>query len=111
MLDLQWAPVVGALVITQKQWDALTPAQQTAVSTIATETGKQFQAQARKEAEEAVVAMQKRGMTVVPIPPAALTEWRTASEQLYPRIRGTMVPADMFDEARRLVNEYRAQRR
>ena len=41
----------------------------------------------------------------------ALAEWRTASEQMYPKIRGTMVPADMFDEAVRLVTEYRSQRR
>lgn len=111
MLDLHWAPVVGALIITQKTWDALSPAQQTAVTTVAAETGKQFQAQARKEADEAIAAMQKRGLTVVAIPPAALTEWRAASEKLYPQIRGTMVPADMFDEARRLVTEYRAGRR
>jgi TRAP-type transport system periplasmic protein len=111
MLDLHWASVVGALVINQKTWDALSPAQQTALSAIAAATGKQFQAQARKEADEAIAAMQKRGLTVVPITGAALAEWRTASEQLYPKIRGTMVPADMFDEAARLVTEYRAQRR
>ena len=111
MLDLNWASVVGALVINQKTWDALSPAQQKAFSAIAAETGKQFQAQARKEADEAIAAMQKRGMTVVPIPPATLAEWRTASEQLYPKIRGTMVPADMFDEAVRLVTEYRSRRR
>ena len=111
MLDLNWASVVGALVINQKTWDALSPAQQTALSSIAAETGKQFQAQARKESDEAIAAMRKRGLTVVPITAAVLAEWRTASEQMYPKIRGTMVPADMFDEAVRLVTEYRAQRR
>jgi TRAP-type C4-dicarboxylate transport system substrate-binding protein len=110
MLDLNWAPVVGALVINQKTWDALPPAQQTALSAIAVETGKQFTAQGRKESDEAVAAMQKRGLTVVPIPPPLLTQWRTASEQMYPKIRGTMVPVDMFDEVTRLVNEYRARR-
>jgi len=111
MLDLNWASVVGALVINQKTWDALSPAQQTAISAIAVATGKQFQTQARKEADEAIAAMQKRGLTVVPITAAELAEWRSASEQMYPKIRGTMVPADMFDEAVRLVTEYRAQRR
>ena len=111
MLDLNWASVVGALVINQKTWDALSPAQQKALGAIAAETGKQFQAQARKEADEAIAAMQKRGLTVVPITAAVLAEWRTASEQMYPKIRGTMVPADMFDEAVRLVTEYRSQRR
>lgn len=111
MLDLNWAPVVGALVINQKTWDALSPTQQAALSSVALETGKQFQAQGRKEADEAVQAMQKRGLIVVPIPAPLLTEWRTASEQMYPKIRGTMVPADMFDEALRLVTEYRSRPR
>jgi len=111
MLDLNWAPVVGALVINQKTWDALPPAQQTALSAIALETGKQFTAQGRKESDEAVAAMQKRGLTVVPIPPPLLAQWRTASEQMYPKIRGAMVPADMFDEVTRLVTEYRSRPR
>ena len=111
MLDLNWAPVVGALVINQKTWDALPPAQQTALSAIALETGKQFQAQGRKESDEAVAAMQKRGLHVVPIPPPLLAQWRTASEQMYPKIRGAMVPADMFDEVTRLVTEYRSRPR
>jgi TRAP-type C4-dicarboxylate transport system substrate-binding protein len=111
MLDLNWVPVVGALIVNQKTWDALSPATQAAMTVAAIETGRQFQAQGRRESEEAVAAMQKRGLTVVPIPAPLLTEWRSASEQMYPRIRGSMVPADMFDEAVRLVTEYRSQRR
>jgi TRAP-type C4-dicarboxylate transport system substrate-binding protein len=109
MLDLTWAPVVGALIINKKTWDALSPAARAAMSAAAIETGKQFQAQGRKEADEAVAAMQKRGLTVVVTPPSLLTEWRTASEQLYPRIRGGLVPADMFDEVLRIMTEYRAR--
>jgi TRAP-type C4-dicarboxylate transport system substrate-binding protein len=109
MLDLNWAPVVGALIINQKTWDALSPQTQAALGAVAIETGKQFQAQGRKEADEAVAAMQKRGLSVVPIPQPALAEWRKASEQMYPKIRGFMVPADMFDEVVRLVTEYRSR--
>jgi hypothetical protein len=54
--------------------------------------------------------MRRRGLTVVPLPPAAEAEWRTLSERLYPQIRGRMVPADMFDEVLRLLAEYRAAR-
>ena len=71
-------------------------------------SGKQFQARGRVESDEAVQAMQKRGLKVVPLSPALEAEWRTTSEAFYPRIRGTMVPADMFDEVVRLLGEYRA---
>jgi len=52
--------------------------------------------------------MRRRGLTVIPVPPAAEAEWRTLSESFYPRIRGRMVPADMFDEVQRVLTEYRA---
>ena len=107
MLDLNWAPVVGALVLDKRTWDALPADIQTAMMTIATESGKQFQAQGRKEADEATAAMQKRGLNVVPVTGPLLTEWRTATEALYPKIRGGMVPADMFDEVVKILSEYR----
>ena len=35
-------------------------------------------------------------------------EWRTFAEAVYPKVRGGMVPAEMFDKARQLVAEYRS---
>jgi hypothetical protein len=34
--------------------------------------------------------------------------WRAAFEELYPDIRGRIVPADIFDEVQRLLKDYRA---
>jgi hypothetical protein len=48
--------------------------------------------QARKEVT-AVDAMKKRGLQVHP-DPEQMKEWNTLAEQLYPRIRGRMVPAE-----------------
>jgi hypothetical protein len=35
------------------------------------------------------------------------TEWRKFAEGFYPQIRGKVVPADLFDEVVRLLQEYR----
>ena len=58
----------------------------------------------------AIEAMVKRGLTVHPAGPDVEAEWRLAAEGAYPRIRGTIVPADIFDEVKRLSSEYRASR-
>ena len=108
MLEVNWLPLVGATIINQKTWGALSPQTQASLRVAAAEAGKQFQARGRAESDEAVQAMQKRGLKVVPLSPAVEAEWRTMSETFYPRIRGTMVPADMFDEVVRLLAEYRA---
>jgi TRAP-type C4-dicarboxylate transport system substrate-binding protein len=109
MLDLNWLPLVGALILNKKTWDALSPETQAALTAAAVDAGKQFQAQGRRESDEAVAAMQKRGLSIVSIPPPMQVEWRAANEQLYPKIRGGLVPPDMFDEVVRLVTEYRSR--
>jgi hypothetical protein len=55
--------------------------------------------------------MKARGLTVHAVPPEAEAEWRKLAESAYPKIRGTMVPADMFDEVVRLLKEYRGARK
>ncbi len=110
MLELNWAPMVGGLVITRKTWEAIPPATQAALLKAAAEAGEQIKARGRAESERAVEAMKQRGLTVHAVPLAVEGEWRSFAEQvLYPKlIRGGSVPADLFDEARRLVNEFRA---
>lgn len=110
MLDLNWLPLVGATIISKKTWDALPPETQAAMRTVAARAGADFQARGRAESNEAVQAMRARGLSLVQIPPAAEAEWRTMSERLYPQIRGSIVPADMFDDVVRLLAEYRSGR-
>jgi TRAP-type C4-dicarboxylate transport system substrate-binding protein len=52
--------------------------------------------------------MKKRGLQVHPVPPELEDEWRQFAESVYPRMRGKMVPADVFDKTLGLVAEYRA---
>jgi hypothetical protein len=49
----------------------------------------------------------KWNLEVHTVTPQLEQEWRAFAEGVYPRIRGTMVPADVFDRARQLVTEYR----
>jgi len=109
MLDLNWTPLVGATIINKKTWDALSPEHQAAIRAAAIKAGMDFQGRGRAEADESVQAMRARGLTLVPIPPETQAEWRAMSERLYPRIRGSLVPADMFDEVVRLLAEYRSR--
>jgi len=55
----------------------------------------------------AVEEMKKRGLRVIPVPPAAVAEWRVAAEQFAAGMRGTMVPADILDMATRERNAFR----
>jgi TRAP-type C4-dicarboxylate transport system substrate-binding protein len=107
MLEINWAPIVGAMVVTTKAWDAMTPAAQEALRASGEKAGAQLRAQARREVDEAVDAMKKRGLIVHKPNTAEMQEWNDLADKLYPRIRGTMVPADTFDEVFKHVKAYR----
>lgn len=108
MLDLNWAPIVGALIITKKAWDELTPEGQAAVREAGAKAGVQLRAKARQEVDDAVDAMKKRGLTVNKPNVEQMKEWNDLADKLYPKIRGRMVPADTFDEVVGYLKAYRA---
>jgi TRAP-type C4-dicarboxylate transport system substrate-binding protein len=108
MLDLNWAPIVGALIITKKAWDELSPEGQAAVREAGARAGVQLRAKARQEVDDAVEAMKKRGLTVNKPNAEQVKEWNDLADKLYPKIRGKMVPADTFDEVVGYLKAYRA---
>jgi TRAP-type C4-dicarboxylate transport system substrate-binding protein len=108
LLQLNYVPLVGATVITKKTWDSFTAEQREVLLITAAETGKRIQTESRSESEEAIEAMKKRGLHVQPVSPELEAEWRRFAETVYPKMRGTMVPADIFDKTLNLVAEYRA---
>ncbi len=98
MLDLRWAPVTGALVLTKKAWDKLDPAAQAWLRETSDRAGVEMRRASRAEDEQAVQAMKdKMGLKIVPLTAEAEREFRTEVARIYPRIRGTLVPAPMFD--------------
>ena len=54
--------------------------------------------------------MKKRGLNVHRPTPDQMREWDQLAERLYPRIRGTMVPAATFDEVFTHLRAFRAGR-
>ena len=108
MLDLKWAALVGATVITKKAWESAPAASHDAMLKAAIEAGDRLKAEIRTANDKAIEAMKKRGLIVQSLKPEDLAAWRKAAEGVYPKIRGTIVPADMFDEVRRLRDEIRS---
>jgi TRAP-type C4-dicarboxylate transport system substrate-binding protein len=108
MLEINWAPIVGALVVTKKAWDDMSPATQTAVRAASEKAGVEIRAKARQEVEEAVDAMKKRGLTVNHPTADQLREWTEFAEKLYPKIRGNTVPTETFDEVMAYLKDFRS---
>lgn len=110
MLDLNWAPLVGAVVIHRDTW-LLIPEEFRADFIAEAETaGRQIRASSRRESADSVMAMQERGLQVHSMTEAVEAAWcEMAESSLLPEIRGTIVPEDTYDEVQRLVRRYRSR--
>lgn len=107
MLDVRWVPIIGGAVITRKAWDSLSPAGREALQGAASKAAAGLRMQREVGDLEAVAAMKQRGLQVHSLTPELEAEWRQLAQSVYPRIRGTMVPADMFDAVQRALAEFR----
>jgi len=108
MLRINYAPLVGAAVITTAAWDKIPADLRPALAEAARQAGAEIRARSRAESEEAVAAMQKRGLVVRELTPEAQVQWQALAEKAYPLIRGGLMPADIFDAVQHELEAYRA---
>lgn len=108
MLDLEWAPLVGGAVMTKKAWDGLDDAQKKIVSESARTAGAEIVRRNRIESDQSIEAMKKGGLVVVPATDEIRATWRAFMEPVYPRLRGTIVPADLYDRVMKKLAALRA---
>jgi TRAP-type C4-dicarboxylate transport system substrate-binding protein len=99
MLDLKIAPLTGALLISQAAWNRITPDDRAKMTTAAQALEARVRAEAPVQDAESVKVMTSRGLQVNTLDAKALAEFRAAATQLVATMRGSMVPADIYDMA------------
>lgn len=109
MINVKWAPLVGATVIRKDVRETMPADIRDQMMKAGREAGDSMRAGIRKMGDDSVAVMQKKGLVVVPADPATVEDWRQQAEKVYPSLRGRTVPADLFDEVRKLRDEYRAR--
>jgi TRAP-type C4-dicarboxylate transport system substrate-binding protein len=114
MCDVKWAPLVGATIISKRVWETIPAAQHGPMLAAARKSGDALKNDIRTQGARAVAAMtagqpgkKSLKLTVTHPDAAALAEWRKHTEAMYPRMKGKMVPPDLFAEVQKLRDEYR----
>ena len=109
MNDVKWAPLIGATVISKKTWESLPQGERAEMLQAAHESGEGMRGGIRKMSDDAIATMQKHGLTVVHADAPIVSEWRKEVEGVYPKLRGRTIPADLFDEVRKLRDDFRVR--
>lgn len=107
MVDVNWAPMVGATIVSAKAWSAIPADLQPKLLQVAMNQGVALRQEVRKLDANAVTEMQKLGLKVVK--PANMAEWEAFAKSFQPAMRGTVMVADAMDQVLALHKEFEAK--
>jgi TRAP-type C4-dicarboxylate transport system substrate-binding protein len=107
MLDVHIAPLVAGLIVTNTAWNRITPDDRTKLTAAAQALEQRVRAEAPVQDAESIKQMQARGLQVTTLDPKAAAEFRAAATELTATMRGSMVPADIYDAAVQERNAFR----
>ena len=107
MSDINWAPLVGATLVSKKTWERIPAALRPKLLEAARVAGQKFSSDIRGLSDQAIVEMEKRGLIIVKTTEAERAGWKREAEGIWPRLRGPYVPPELFDEVRRVRDEFR----
>lgn len=111
MLPVNWAPITGATVMRRQTFERLPAAAQEAIRAASVKAGERLRAHRAVVDDQCINAMKERGLTVMPLTPETEEAWRKVAAQAWPLVRGSMVPADIFDRVQTILAEYRASKK
>jgi TRAP-type C4-dicarboxylate transport system substrate-binding protein len=107
MLNLRWGFLTGATVVRKDVWEKIPQDVRQQLLQISEDYGKKTREDVRKQNDDAIAQMKKRGLNVAQ--PADIQAWQAAAEQANAVVRGKVVPASIYDEVKKYRDEYRAQ--
>jgi TRAP-type C4-dicarboxylate transport system substrate-binding protein len=109
MVDLPLTFVVGFLVVDDKAWKKLSPADQAVLSKAFADAGKRMDANTRRDDAAALEAMKKQGLKVSPMDPAEARRWQALGAKLIAEMeaQGKISP-ELLAAVRRALAEPKA---
>jgi TRAP-type C4-dicarboxylate transport system substrate-binding protein len=105
MLDMRWGLLTGGIVIDKRIWEKIDPKYREKMLEIIAEIDKEQKKSGRYKDVESIEVMKQYGLIVHELSEKDLQYWKEYVEEWYPDIRGSYVPADIFDKVIALKKE------
>jgi TRAP-type C4-dicarboxylate transport system substrate-binding protein len=105
MLDMRWGLLTGGIVIDKRIWEKIDPKYHEKMLEIIAEIDKEQKKSGRYKDVESIEVMKQYGLIVHELSEKDLQYWKEYVEEWYPDIRGSYVPADIFDKVIALKKE------
>ena len=108
MLNVPLTPVLGITVVTDRVWNRISDEDQRTLRASAKQLELSLFRDVQAQELDSIGQMTQRGLTVVELDDAAKASFRAVADELTASWRGNMIPADVYDEAVRERDSFRA---
>ncbi len=108
MLDVPLAPILGITVVEKRTWNRVSPEDQRTLLASAKRLETSLLRDVPEQERQAVTEMKNRGLTVVTLDETVEASFREVADELTASWRGTIIPAEVYDQALRARNAFRA---
>lgn len=99
VFDQHVAPMTGAIVISNAAWSRIAAEDRTRLASLSDAFEKRIRADASASDAGSITAMRNRGLTVTTLDAGNLAAFRLEATRLAATMRGSIVPADVYDVA------------
>lgn len=107
MLDVGFAPLVGATVISQRAWEEISEADRAVMRRSAGEVERRVARLIPKQDADSIAAMEARGLEVTRLSDEERAAWESAAEDFASAMRERLIPPEILDAALSARAEFR----
>lgn len=108
MTKVNWAPLIGATVITERKWNSIPDELKPKLLEAAANAGARTRNETRQLSDEAVEVMEEYGLVVHDVAPDIVAQWESDAEAGWSKIIDAGVPESAVAEVQQIRDEYRA---
>lgn len=108
MPDARWGRILGATVISKDTWEKIPADLRPKLLASARAIGGRIDRAVSRMNDDAIAAMEKRGLKVQRLTPTERAAWEKLAERTWPAMRGGSIPVEDFDAVKRARDAYRA---
>jgi len=105
--DVKLADSTGALLMSKREFDKLSPEDQKTLKDTAHDFSKKLIQATRADNAKAMAAIKKRGLATVTVPPKDLEELKASSSRVWDKLVGKLYSSELLAEAKKYLEEYR----
>jgi TRAP-type C4-dicarboxylate transport system substrate-binding protein len=107
MCEMNWAPMVGGIVISKSTWEKIPAGLRTKLLTAAREAGKTLNEETRRTDEEVLGIMKQYGLVVNSVPDTVVQQWQHIVDKYFQRLIEEEFGAEAYEMIKVLLDEYR----